>query len=107
MKLLRYRSEVMVAGLNARMRMLLGAGITPARIFHAQDALGSTPPASRTAPIHHTPPETSAPASHPSPPVVPRVVVAYESPTDLAGLAYPGVLPPTVERWVCDEEGSA
>ena len=95
----------MVAGVNARMRRVLGADIVPARQFHAQAVLESKPPAKRKGRNRRrTPPETSA---HPLDVHSQSSIVTYESPAELSGLAYRGALPPTVERWVCDESGTA
>lgn len=105
MRLMQWRGEVMIAGVNARMRRLLGFDIGHSRQCHATEMdRQNTLPAKDTAPIHHTAPLPSVP---PLAPFVPPSCVAYESQASLVGLAYPGVLPRWVERWVCDEEGSA
>lgn len=109
MKLLRYRGELMVAGVNARLRKLLAVDKVPARQFRAQcvSEVGSTPGKGKDRPPDHMPSEPSAPP-----------LVIQESET--GGVLYQSAFPPEifqpesgwpafrkVERWIHGEEGMA
>jgi hypothetical protein len=107
MKLKWWQAEPTLDGVQVRMRRLLGVDAAPARRCPPPVALDNTIPGVDKVLRSRTPPETSALERNQTALEVPSPIVTYESPSDLSGLAYPGVLPPTVERWVCDESGTA
>src|SRR5580693_6430820 len=108
---LRHLDELVVDGTNARMRQCLESGTgpslpaptgyTPPRSSHAATDTARQPDRTPTAP--------SAPPSQPSPLRQPRSSVLYISPQPLAAhpIGYGVPVPRSVERWICDAEGTA
>jgi hypothetical protein len=96
-----------IDGVQVRMRRLLGVDAVPARRCPPPVALDNTIPGVDKVLGSHTPNETSVLERNPTALDARTPIVTYESPANLVGLAYRGALPLTVERWVCDEEGSA
>lgn len=115
MKLMQWRSDLVVAGTNARLRRMLSVsdkGPTP--LFRLRAALYSRLLAMRTALSRRRLPAPSAPPSRIR---LPKVVylplhelelaVTSDPQPSLSGLTCCDILPKKVERWICDEEGSA
>ena len=109
MRWLRYRREMVIDGTNSRMRALLESGRGPS----LQSPLGYSLQQNnivgrRTAlPLDRTPPLPSAPTLGPAASLRPQVLYASPQPPEVFPLGYGLPVPATVERWLCDAEGTA
>lgn len=110
LRLMLYLGETMVAGRNARMRLLLGARIAPETRYQARWSAVeecNTRVATGMAQSRRTPDATSAPPALQRPPDAPPRVPPS---APLHGLYAPGLgvpLPERVEQWMDPREGEA
>jgi len=100
MRLLRYHGELVVAGRNALMRLLLESDTDRSQRWSLRDQGNSIPADARTASTHHTHPETweSAPICS-----LPFVIFVSPSLPDVYVPGQRGGIPLIVERWLSDE----